>query len=175
MSLLFQKSKSKRGLAIRVTSRDLALSAAYASLYAIMVYVFSPISFYALQFRIAGILRPGIARKWILAIGYAVGVAIGNLFSPFFGALELGFMPFMAFLAGILGYLAAKPFKNSYFVTGAVIAAIIAPSLSLMFHLLFNLSILISLPYLLISEQTVSFIGAYAFKMIEKRFKWWSY
>jgi len=73
---------------MRVTGRDLALSAAYASLYAIMVYVFSPISFYALQFRIAGILRPGIARKWTLAIGYAVGVAIGNMFSPFFGPLS---------------------------------------------------------------------------------------
>ena len=44
-----------------------------------------------------------------------------------------------------------------------------------MLYLLFNLPILASLPYLLISEETVSFIGAYAFKVIETRFKWWSY
>jgi uncharacterized membrane protein len=175
LSLLSPNSKGRQVSAIRITSKDLALIAAYASLYAIMVYLFSPISFYALQFRIAGILRPGIARKWTLTIGYAMGVAIGNFFSPFFGPLELGFMPLMALLAGILGYLAAKPFKNGYFVAGAVIASIIAPSLSLMFYLMFNLSVLISLPYLFISEQAVSFIGAYGFKIIERRFKWWSY
>ena len=150
------------------------LIAVFTSLYAIMVYLFSPISFYALQFRVAGILRPGIARKWTLALGYAVGVAIGNVFSPFFGPLEIIFMPFMAFLAGIIGYVVAKPFKNSYFITGAVIAAIIAPSVSLMFYLLYNLSMLISLPYLFISEQAVSVIGAYAFRTIDTRFKWWS-
>jgi len=94
----------------RLANKDLALIATYASLYAVVVYLFSPISFYAFQFRVAGILRPAIARKWTLAIGYALGVAIGNMFSPFLGLLELGFMPLMALLAGILGYLAAKPF-----------------------------------------------------------------
>jgi uncharacterized membrane protein len=161
-------------LPIKTASRDLALVAVYASLYVIMVYLFSPISFSALQFRVAGILRPGIARKWILAIGYAAGVAIGNLFSPFSGPLELGFMPLMALIAGILGYFAAKPFENNYFIAGTVIAAIIAPSVSLMFYLMFNLPILSSLPYLLISELTVSIIGAYTFKILERRFNWWS-
>lgn len=158
---------------MRIASKDLALIAVFASLYATMVYVFAPVSFNVLQFRIAGILRPGIARKWTLAIAYAVGVAVGNLFSPFVGPLELGLMPLIAFLAGILGYLAAKPFKNSYFVTGFVIAAVIAPSISLMFHLLFNMSMLFTLPYLLVSEESVSFIGACIFKIIDTRFKWW--
>jgi uncharacterized membrane protein len=173
LPVLFLGTKSERRSGVCIAGKDLALIAVFASLYAMMVYLFSPISFYAVQFRIAGIIRPSIARKWTLSIGYAVGVIVGNMFSPFFGPLELGFMPLMAFLAGTLGYIAAKPFKNSYFVAGLVIAAVIAPSVSLMFYLLFNLSMLVSLPYLFISEQAVSFIGACTFKMIGTRFKWW--
>jgi len=94
--------------------------------------------FQCLSIQDCGILRPAIARKWSLAIGYAVGVAVGNVFSPFFGPLEIGFMPVMAFLSGILGYFAAKPFKRSYFVAGFIIAVVIAVSVSLMFQLLFS-------------------------------------
>jgi len=146
--------------------------AIFASLYATLVYLFAPISFYALQFRIAGILRPSIARGWILAFGYAIGVLVGNIFSPFTGPYELIFMPTMSFFAGILGYLAAKPFKNNYFITGAVIATIISISVSWMLYQLFNLPMFATLPYLFISEQTVCFIGATMIKLIETRFKW---
>jgi len=158
---------------LKVSSRDLSLVAVFAALYAVLVYLFAPISFYALQFRIAGILRPGIARKWVLAVGYAIGVVIGNFFSPFTGPYELVFMPIMSFLAGSLGYLIAKPLRNNYFVSGAVIAAIISISVSWMLNQLFNLPLFATLPYLFISEQAVCLIGAIVFKLIEARFKWW--
>ena len=158
---------------MKVSSRDLSLVAVFAALYAVLVYLFAPISFYALQFRIAGILRPGIARKWVLAVGYAIGVVIGNFFSPFTGPYELVFMPIMSFLAGSLGYLIAKPLRNNYFVSGAVIAAIISISVSWMLNQLFNLPLFATLPYLFISEQAVCLIGAIVFKLIEARFKWW--
>lgn len=158
---------------MKVRSKDLSLVAVFASLYAVLVYMFAPISFLALQFRVAGILRPGIARKWTLAIGYAIGVVVGNVFSPFAGPYELLFMPFMSFLAGILGYLVAKPFKNDYFIAGAVIATVIPLSVSWMLSQLFNLPMLVTLPYLFVSEQIVCFIGASLFKLIETRFKWW--
>ena len=158
---------------MKVSSRDLSLVAVFAALYAVLVYLFAPISFYALQFRIAGILRPGIARKWVLAVGYAIGVVIGNFFSPFTGPYELVFMPIMSFLAGSFGYLIAKPLRNNYFVAGAVIAAIISISVSWMLNQLFNLPLFATLPYLFISEQAVCLIGAIVFKLIEARFKWW--
>jgi uncharacterized membrane protein len=147
--------------------------AVFAALYAVLVYLFAPVSFYALQFRVAGVLRPGIARKWMLAVGYAIGVVVGNILSPFAGLHELVFMPIMSFLAGMLGYLAAKPFKNSYFITGAVIATIIPISVSWMLSQLFSLPIFATLPYMFLSEQIVCFIGASLFKLIETRFKWW--
>jgi len=158
---------------VKVRSKDLSLVAVFASLYAVLVYIFVPISFLALQFRIAGILRPGIARKWILAIGYAIGVVVGNLFSPFAGPYELLFMPVMSFLAGILGYLVAKPFKNDYFIAGAIIATVIPLSVSWMLSQLFNLPMFATLPHLFVSEQIVCLIGASLFKLIETRFKWW--
>jgi uncharacterized membrane protein len=134
--------------------------------------VFAPISFYALQFRLAGVLRPAIARKWTLAIGYAIGVVVANVLSPF-GAYDLLFMPIMSLLAGLIGYAAAKPFKHSYFVTGIIIATIIPVSVSWMLNQVLNLPIIATLPYLFISEQIVCMIGASIFKLIETRLKWW--
>jgi uncharacterized membrane protein len=153
-------------------TKDIALVAIFAALYAALVYVFAPISFYALQFRVAGVLRPGIAKKWILAVGYGIGVVIGNIFSPF-GVYDLLFMPLISLLAGLAGYLVAKPFKQNYFVAGAVIATIIPISLSWMLSQLFGTPMMATLPYLLIAEQTICLIGASMFKLIETRFKWW--
>jgi len=125
-----------------------------------------------LQLRVAGVLRPWIAKKWLLSIGYAVGVVIGNFFNPFAGPYELVFMPIMSFLAGVLGYLIAKKFNHNYFVAGFVIATIISISVSWMLNQVFDLPLLATLPYLFISEQTVCLIGATIFKLIETRFKW---
>jgi uncharacterized membrane protein len=161
------------GESMKVESRDLSLVVIFAALYAALVYVFAPISFYAFQFRVAGVLRPAIARKWILATGYALGVVIGNLFSPFIGIYELLFMPAMSFVSGILGYVVAMKFNGNYFINGAVIAVIIPVSVSWMLFQLYNLSILVTLPCLFISEQIVCIIGAGMFKMIETRVKWW--
>jgi uncharacterized membrane protein len=157
---------------LKIKTKDIALTAVFAALYAALVYVFTPISFLALQFRVAGVLRPGIARKWTLAIGYAIGVVIGNLFSPF-GVYDLLFMPLMSLLAGLLGYLAAKPFKNNYFVAGAIIATVIPLSVSWMLNQVLGLPIIATLPYLFISEQIICLIGAVIFRLIETRFKWW--
>ncbi|MEM4699771.1 MAG: QueT transporter family protein [Candidatus Nezhaarchaeales archaeon] len=156
-------------------AKEAALVGSFAALYAALVYAFAPISFYALQFRVAGALRPAIAKNWRLAVGYALGVAAGNVVSPFAGAWELLFMPAASFAAGVVGHFAARlaP-KYDYYVCGAVIAVIIPLALSLMFLQLLNLPVLLTLPPLLISEQVVSFIGASIFKAIERRgFVWW--
>ena len=40
-------------------------------------------------FRLAGALRPGVARRRILAIGYVLGVTIRNMFIPFMFCYEI--------------------------------------------------------------------------------------
>jgi uncharacterized membrane protein len=161
------------GKQLKITSKDLSLIAIFASLYAVLVYLLAPISFYVLQFRVAGIIRPAIAKKWVLAIGYTIGVVVGNLFSPFVGIYELLFMPTMSFIAGILGYILATKFNNNYLVTGIVIATIIPLSVSWMLNQVLSIPLLATLPYLFISEQIVCFLGSTIFKAIEKRYVWW--
>jgi uncharacterized membrane protein len=158
---------------LKLKSKDVALTAVYAALYAALVYVTIPLSFGVAQFRIAGALRPGIAKKWILAIGYGVGVLVANFFSPFAGPWDLLFMPVMSLLAGLAGYFVAKQFNRNYFVSGFVTATIISVSLSYMFSQLSIAPMLVALPYLFVVEQAVCLIGASAFRLIESRYKWW--
>ena len=158
---------------LKIKTKDLALTIIYAALYAALVWAFSPISFGVAQFRIAGALRPGIAKKWILAFGYGLGVLVGNFFSPFAGPWDLVFMPIMSIIAGFAGFLVAKRFKQNYFVSGAVTAVIIAFSLSFMFEQLGISPFLVALVPLLITEQAACLIGAVVFTLIDKRFKWW--
>ncbi|MDP7206984.1 MAG: QueT transporter family protein, partial [Candidatus Bathyarchaeota archaeon] len=117
---------------MEINTKDVTLVAIFAALYAVLGVVFAPIGFLALQFRIAGIIRPAVAKKPILIVGYTIGVFITNLFSPFTGFLELVFMPLMSLVAGLAGYYAAKFFGKSYMVAGAVIAVIIPISVSWM-------------------------------------------
>lgn len=158
---------------MRISIRDLSLLMVYSSLYAAMVYAFAPISFAALQFRVAGVIRPAVAKKPILALGYAIGVAVGNLVSPFVGVYELVFMPLMSLVAGLLGYAASRLLGGGYYTAGAVIAVIIPLSVSWMLNQLFNLPILATLPPLLLSEQIINLIGASIFKAIERFYRWW--
>jgi len=158
---------------LRIKTKDVALASVFASLYAVLVYFFAPLSFYALQFRVAGVLRPAIAKKWILSIGYAIGVVVGNLLSPFSGPYELVFMPLVSLAAGIIGFVVAKRFNKNYFIEGAIIAVIVPVGVSWMLNQLFDLPWMATFPYLLISEQLVCLMGAFVFKMIELRFRWW--
>ncbi len=158
---------------MRISRRDLSLLTIYSALYAAMVYAFAPISFTALQFRVAGVLRPAVAKKPILSLGYAIGVAAGNLVSPFAGVYELLFMPFMSLLAGILGYAASRLLGGGYYTAGAVIAVITSLSVSWMLNQLFNLPIFATLPPLLLSEQIINLIGASLFNAIERFYRWW--
>ena len=165
--------EAKTHLKVKISIKDLALMIIYAALYAALVYVAIPISYGIAQFRIAGALRPAISKKWILAIGYGFGVLAANLFSPFAGPWDLVFMPLMSVVAGFAGYLIAKPFKQNYFVSGAVTAAIIAVSLSFMFEQFGLAPMYITLLPLLVIEQIVCLIGATVFQLIDRRFKWW--
>jgi len=167
MEVVYVEKKSKR-------SKDVALVALWAALYAALVYAFAPISFEVVQFRVADILPPSIAKKWKLAVGYAMGCLAANCVSPFVGPWDLSFMPVMSFVAGSLGYLAAKLWKKyDYYVCGAVHAVVIAPAVSFMLLQLFNIPMLLSFPSLLVSELVLGVIGATLFKAVEKRWIWW--
>jgi uncharacterized membrane protein len=158
---------------LKIPTKDLALTTIYAALYAALVVVLSPISFGVAQFRIAGALRPAIAKKWVLAFGYGLGALVGNFFSPFAGPWDLIFMPIMSVAAGLAGYFVAKRFGGNYFVSGVVTAVIIALSLSFMFEQLGISPFLLAIGPLLATEFAAILIGGVVFSLIDKRFKWW--
>ena len=154
-------------------TRALSQIAVFAALYTVLVWVLPGLSFAAAQFRIAEGLKPAIAKKWILAFAFALGNFLGNLISPFAGIYELGFMPLMNIVGGLLAYGVARAFKRNYLVAGLVYAAVIGLSVSWMLHILFKLPLEGLVPLLIASEETVMIIGAVLFYLVEKRWKWY--
>ncbi len=117
-------------------------------------------------------MKPAVAKRWTLAFAFAIGNFLGNLVSPFAGIYELGFMPLMNILGGLLAYSVAKSFRKNYLVSGLVYAAVIGLSVSWMLHVLFNIPLEVLIPLLIASEESVMIIGAVVFSLVEKRWKW---
>jgi len=154
-------------------TRALSQIAVFAALYTVLVWLLPGLSFAATQFRIAEGLKPAIAKRWTLAFAFALGNFLGNLISPFAGVYELGFMPLMNIVGGLLAYGIARAFKRNYLVAGLVYAAVIGLSVSWMLHVLFNIPLEALVPLLIASEEAVMIIGAVLFYLVEKRWKWY--
>jgi len=154
-------------------TRVLSQIAVFASLYTVLVWLLPGLSFAAVQFRIAEGLKPAIAKRWTLAFAFALGNFLGNLISPFAGIYELGFMPLMNVVGGLLAYGVARAFRRNYLVAGLVYAAVIGLSVSWMLHVLFNIPLEALVPLLIASEEGVMIIGAALFYLVEKRWKWY--
>ena len=154
-------------------TRALSQIAVFASLYTVLVWLLPGLSFAAVQFRIAEGLKPAIAKRWTLAFAFALGNFLGNLISPLAGIYELGFMPLMNIIGGLLAYGVARAFKRNYLVAGLVYAAVIGLSVSWMLHVLFNLPLEALVPLLIASEEAVMIIGAVLFYLVDRRWKWY--
>jgi len=164
-----ERYELKRTLTVKALSKV----AVFAALYAVLVWLFQPFGFAALQFRVAEGLKPSIAKVRTLAVAFAIGNFLGNLVSPFAGIYELAFMPTMNIVGGLLAYYAAKIFKGNYFVAALVYGTTIALSVSWMLHALFNIPLLDLIPFLLASELIAMILGAVVFLFLEKRWKWY--
>jgi uncharacterized membrane protein len=154
-------------------TRALSQIAVFAALYTVLVWLLPGLSYAAVQFRIAEGLKPAIAKRWTLAFAFALGNFLGNLVSPFAGIYELGFMPLMNIVGGLLAYGVARAFKRNYLVAGLVYAAVIGLSVSWMLHVLFNIPLEALVPLLVASEEAVMIIGAVIFYFVERRWKWY--
>jgi len=154
-------------------TRALSQIAVFASLYTVLVWLLPGLGFAVVQFRIAEGLKPAIARRWTLAFAFALGNFLANLISPFAGIYELGFMPLMNIVGGLLAYEIAKVFRRNYLVAGLVYAAVIGLSVSWMLHVLFNTPLELSVPLLIASEEIIMIIGAAIFYLVDKRWKWY--
>jgi uncharacterized membrane protein len=68
---------------VKLRSRDLALAAIFAALYAILVLALAGISFQLIQVRVADALIPlSMLFGWPVALGVTIGGAVANFASP---------------------------------------------------------------------------------------------
>jgi len=68
---------------VKLDSRDLALTAVFAALYAVLVLALAGISFQLVQVRVADALIPlSMVFGWPVIVGVTVGGAIANVASP---------------------------------------------------------------------------------------------
>ena len=91
---------------VKLHSRDLALAAVFAALYAVLVLALAGISFQLVQVRVADALIPlSMLFGWPVALGVTVGGAIANLASPMPSALtDITFGSIANLIASLLAW-----------------------------------------------------------------------
>jgi len=126
----------------------------FAALYAVLTWVFAPISYQLLQFRIAEALKSTVVRMKHLVWAFAIGNALSNIFSPYIGPWELLWMPLVNILGGGSAWFIGHKFpgKKGMALGGAVYALWVAFGVSFMLFALFNLSMPLTFAYLLVPE-----------------------
>jgi len=144
-----------------VNTRIMVEIGIFAALYAALVLVLAPISFWVLQFRVADTLLSLVVRRKHLIIAFTIGTALGNIVSPF-GILEITWMPFINILGGLSAYYIGKIFKNDFvaFVVGGVVYALwISFGVAIMLFLLLGIPLLPLFVYILI-PSLILIVGA---------------
>jgi len=138
----------------RSRTRVLAEITVFASLYAVLTWVFAPISYQVLQFRISECLKSIVVRRKLLIPAFVIGNFLSNLMSPFIGPWELIWMPLMNLLGGSTAWYIGHKLggvKGSA-VGGFLFAVWIAFGVSFMLHVLFGLPLHLLFVYILIPE-----------------------
>lgn len=85
----------------------------------------APISYGPVQFRVAGLLKPLALLSPVMGLGLALGVALGNLTSPF-GAWDFVAMPIVSYVAALTAYRLRQWPWMAMVVQAAMVAAGVA-------------------------------------------------
>ena len=150
------------------SSRDVATSGVFATLYVVLVYVFHPISFLQLQLRIANVLHGAVPIFGMPAvIGLSIGVLIANLPSP------LGMWDWLSCIPTFIGLLIIYELSklgDRWLHVGFVIyAATIGLWVSFILWITLGLNYMVSFVYIFISQVIVLNIFAYLFYKVLKK------
>ncbi len=139
---------------MRASARGLTIAAFFAASYAALVYLLAPISFLQIQLRVANALMGAVPTFGIpAACGIALGVFIGNLFSP------LGPMDLLSAAPSFAGLLAIYWLRRKSVLLGlGLYSLIISIWIAFMLHLVLGLPYLASFAYVLagVSAATVA-------------------
>lgn len=148
-------------------SLRVAITAITASLYISLGYVFQPISFYGIQFRVAElIVGMCIIFPWEGLIGKVIGVFFVNLASPL-GPIDL--LSTFVNIPALYCIVLLRNMKLLKYLGGIIYSAIISLYVATVLNFAFGLPISLSFIQVLISEVILSIIGILLFDIIKYR------
>ena len=155
---------------MKIRSKDSALIAIYAALYAALVVVLGGISYGPGQVRIADAMIAVVPLLGLPGVlGHTLGVFIANLFSPAGPIDLLNTIP--SFAMSFVVYYVYKRTKNDYTVIGTCIAysVVLGVTVGWMLSYVYSLPLLLTMAYVAIGNVVASvFIGWPVFKVLKK-------
>ena len=155
---------------MKIRSKDSALIAIYAALYAALVVVLGGISYGPGQVRIADAMIAAVPLLGVPGVlGHTLGVFIANVFSPV-GLIDLlNTLP--SFAMSFVVYYVYKRTKNDYTVIGTCIAysVVLGVTVGWMLSYVYSLPLLLTIAYVAIGNVIASvLIGWPVFKLLKK-------
>ena len=155
---------------MKIRSKDSALIAIYAALYAALVVVLGGISYGPVQVRIADTMLAAVPLLGLPGVlGHTLGVFIANVFSPA-GLIDLlNTMP--SFAMSSVVYYVYKRTKNDYSVIGTCVAysVVLGVTVGWMLSYVYSLPLLLTMAYVAIGNVVASvLIGWPVFKVLKK-------
>jgi uncharacterized membrane protein len=171
----FRHRKTKPGsreakLHLKIRTKDLALIAIYAALYASLVVVLEGSSYGPIQVRIADsmiAIIPLIGMPGVL--GHTFGVFLANIFSPA-GLLDL-LNTIPSFVMSFVIYYVYKRTENDYSVIGTCIAysTVLGATVGWMLNYLYGNPLLLTIAYVALGNVIASvLIGWPVFKLLKR-------
>jgi uncharacterized membrane protein len=155
---------------LKIRSKDLALIAVYAGLYAALVVVLGGFSYGPVQVRVADALVAAVPLLGLPGVlGHTLGVFIANMFSTVGPIDLLNTIP--SFAMSFVVYNVYKRTKNDYSVIGTCIAysVVLGITVGWMLSYVYVLPLLLTMAYVAIGNAIASvLIGWPVFKMLKK-------
>lgn len=146
-------------------ARKVAEAGVVAAAYAALTYFLAPASYGPLQLRMAEMLKPLVIWEPHLIPAFVLGNFLSNLFSPFAGPWELGWMP-LANLAG--GWVCWRIGRRNVYLGAAAYAVVIAAAVSLMLSVLLRAPFRAIVAPVLASELLLLLAGVPAMRAVHE-------
>ena len=155
---------------LKVKTKDLALIAIYAALYAALVVVLGPLSYGPIQIRIADALLGAVPLLGLAGVlGHTLGVFVSNIFSPL-GPIDL-LNTISSFVMSYVVYYIYKRTKNDYTVIGTCLtySAVLGLTVGSMLSYVLSLPLAPTIAYVALGNiVATTFIGWPLFKLLKK-------
>jgi uncharacterized membrane protein len=155
---------------LKIRTKDIAIIAIYAALYATLVVVLGPLSYGPIQIRIADSLLAVVPLLGLAGVlGHTLGVFVGNVFS-IAGPIDL-LNTIPSFAMSFAVYYCYKRTKNDYTVIGTCVAysAVLGMTVGWMLSSLYRLPLLLTISYVAIGTTIATVpIGWPIFKALRR-------